>query len=121
MVADRNALQRQVMSITAAHEAETRQLHAEKAGLQVRHPHRTSAGALPCATQAAAQCQTPCLRTPRLELCRLLNTLRRSRPSRCGGEQSQHGGDAEVFDAWLGACRWPCRRRRRGRRACACA
>ncbi|CAK0783408.1 hypothetical protein CVIRNUC_006607 [Coccomyxa viridis] len=35
VVADRNALQRQVMSITAAHEAETRQLHAEKAGLQV--------------------------------------------------------------------------------------
>ena len=36
MVADRNALQRQLTAVTAAHEAETRQLHADKTGLQVR-------------------------------------------------------------------------------------
>ena len=118
MVADRNALQRQVMSITAAHEAETRQLHAEKAGLQVRQPHCICAGALPCGAQAAARCQTPCLCTPRLELCSLLNTLRRSRPSGCGGERSEY---AQLLERLDGACRWPCRRRRRGRQACACA
>lgn len=36
MVADRNSLQRQLTAVTAAHEAETRQLHADKTGLQVR-------------------------------------------------------------------------------------
>lgn len=34
VVADRNALQRQLMAATATHEAETRQLHADKTGLQ---------------------------------------------------------------------------------------
>ena len=73
VVADRNALQRQVMSITAAHEAETRQLHAEKAGLQVCQPplhqrrrpvlasHRLlhSVGRPACA-QHAPDCATIC-------------------------------------------------------------
>lgn len=35
VVADRTALQTRLTSLTAAHEAETRQLHAGKAGLQV--------------------------------------------------------------------------------------
>ncbi len=36
MVADRNSLQRQLTSVAAAHEAETRQLHSDRTGLQVR-------------------------------------------------------------------------------------
>ena len=35
MVADRDSLQRQLTAQSAAHEAETRQLHADKTGLQV--------------------------------------------------------------------------------------
>lgn len=35
VVADRDSLQRQLAAQSAAHEAETRQLHAEKTGLQV--------------------------------------------------------------------------------------
>ncbi len=46
VVADRNALQRQLTAVTAAHEAETRQLHADKTGLQVRH-HQPIAIAIP--------------------------------------------------------------------------
>ena len=35
VVADRNSLQRQLTSVAAAHEAETRQLHADKTALKV--------------------------------------------------------------------------------------
>ena len=35
MVADRDSLQQQLAAQSAAHEAETRQLHADKTGLQV--------------------------------------------------------------------------------------
>lgn len=49
-MADRNALQRQLTSLTAAHEAETRQLHADKTGLQV---HRHDAASSHCRSPLA--------------------------------------------------------------------
>ena len=58
MVADRNSLQRQLTAVTAAHEAETRQLHADKTGLQVRHrqPEEKTATHWSCACMSHVTC-----------------------------------------------------------------